>query len=62
MGATLGIFIGNLVSNGMAEYIGEKLIQGVEEDASDYKQYYKKKSAKSEEEESSSNQWAKLKK
>jgi len=62
LGATLGVFIGNLVSNGMAEYIGEKLIQGVEEDASDYKQYYKKKSAKSEEEEPSTKQWPKYKK
>jgi hypothetical protein len=59
---SVGVFIGNLVSNGIAEYIGEKIIQGTEEDASDYRQYYKKKSDKSEEEESSSNQWAKLKK
>lgn len=26
-----GIFISNLISNGMAEYLGEKIIQGVEE-------------------------------
>jgi hypothetical protein len=31
----IGMFIGNLISNGMAEYIGEKIIQGAEGNSND---------------------------
>lgn len=41
LGAALGVFIGNLISNGMAEYIGEKIILGTENTVGNSWQYCK---------------------